>query len=96
MTRLLCMRLGTGLSGATLVTCILRDGSPRAQADMWSRMPPFREKIEVERLIAAAIEKHARGDVEALARGIIVELDRAGFEIVRRSEAGACPKPMSE
>src|SRR6267378_8072304 len=38
MTRLLCMRLGTGQPGATLVTCILRDGSPRTQADMWSRM----------------------------------------------------------
>src|ERR1700724_1058464 len=37
MTRLLCMRLGTGQPGATLVTCILRDGSPRTQADMWSR-----------------------------------------------------------
>src|SRR3984893_18135607 len=36
MTRLLCMRLGTGQPGATLVTCILRDGSPRTQADMWS------------------------------------------------------------
>ena len=33
----LCMRLGTGQSGATLATCILRDGSPRPQADMWSR-----------------------------------------------------------
>ena len=30
------MRLGTGQPGATLVTCILRDGSPRTQADMWS------------------------------------------------------------
>src|SRR5712671_3229073 len=38
MTRLLCMRLGTGQPGATLVTCILRDGSPRTQADMWSSM----------------------------------------------------------
>src|SRR6266436_6424710 len=36
MTRLLCMRLGTGQPGATLLTCILRDGSPRTQADMWS------------------------------------------------------------
>src|SRR6266446_536479 len=36
MTRLLCMRLGTGQPGATLVTCRLRDGSPRTQADMWS------------------------------------------------------------
>src|SRR5882762_10125090 len=39
MTRLLCMRLGTGQPGATLVTCILRDGSPRTQADMWSSVP---------------------------------------------------------
>src|ERR1700741_5377344 len=38
MTRLLCMRLGTGQPGATLVTCILRDGLPRTQADMWSRV----------------------------------------------------------
>src|SRR6516165_3105870 len=38
MTRLLCMRLGAGQPGATLVTCILRDGSPRTQADMWSSM----------------------------------------------------------
>jgi len=30
------MRLGTGQAGATLVTCILRDGSPRPQADMCS------------------------------------------------------------
>ena len=27
-TRLRCMKLGIGLSGATLVTCILRDGRP--------------------------------------------------------------------
>ena len=33
---------------------------------------------ESERIIVAAIEKHARGDVEALARGIIEEL-RAGW-----------------
>ena len=30
------MKLGTGQSGATLATCILRDGSSRPQADMWS------------------------------------------------------------
>src|SRR6266478_6635336 len=41
MTRLLCMRLGTGQPGATLVTCILRDGSPRTQADMWSSSDPL-------------------------------------------------------
>jgi len=32
-------------------------------------MPTFREKIEIEHVIVAAIEKHARGDVERLARG---------------------------
>src|SRR5690242_9022178 len=37
MTRLRCMRLGTGQSGATVVNCILRDGSPRPQADMSAR-----------------------------------------------------------
>ena len=36
---------------------------------------------ESERVIVAAIEKHARGDVEALARGIIEELRVAGLEI---------------
>jgi hypothetical protein len=35
---------------------------------------------ESERVIVAAIEKHARGDVEALARGIIEELHAAGLE----------------
>jgi hypothetical protein len=41
---------------------------------------------ESERVIVAAIEKHARGDVEALARGIIEELRAAGLEI-RRTDA---------
>jgi hypothetical protein len=36
MTRLLCMRLGTGPSGTTLEACILRDGSPLSQANIWS------------------------------------------------------------
>ena len=36
---------------------------------------------ESERVIVAAIEKHARGDVEALACGIIEELRAAGLEI---------------
>ena len=40
-----------------------------------------REQTEIESVIVAAIEKHARGDVLALARGILVELYRAGFEI---------------
>src|SRR3981189_2162718 len=38
---------------------------------------------EMERVIVAAIGKHARGDVEALARGIIEELRAAGLEIQR-------------
>jgi hypothetical protein len=39
-----------------------------------------------ERVIVAAIKKHARGDVEALAHGIIEELRDAGLEI-RRTDA---------
>jgi hypothetical protein len=42
-----------------------------------------REESEIERIIVAAIEKHARGNVEALARGIIEELRAAGLEIRR-------------
>jgi len=42
-----------------------------------------REESEIERIIVAAIKKHARGDVEALARGIIEELRDAGLEIRR-------------
>jgi hypothetical protein len=45
-----------------------------------------REESEIERVIVAAIEKHARGDVEALARGIIEELRFAGLAI-RRMDA---------
>ena len=37
------------------------------------------------RLVSAALEKHAHGNVEKLALGIITELRRAGFEIVRQS-----------
>ena len=40
----------------------------------------------MERVIVAAIGKHARGDVDALARGIIEELRAAGLAI-RRVEA---------
>jgi hypothetical protein len=40
----------------------------------------------MERVIVAAIEKHARGDVDAPARGIIEELRGAGLEI-RRADA---------
>jgi hypothetical protein len=45
-----------------------------------------REESEIERIIVAAIEKHARGDVDALARGIIEELRAAGLEIRRSDE----------
>ena len=45
-------------------------------------MPKKSERI----IVGAAIEKHARGDVEALARGIIDELRAAGLEI-RRTDA---------
>ena len=41
---------------------------------------------ESERIIVAAIEKHARGDIEALPRGIIEELRDAGLEIRRTDE----------
>ena len=46
-------------------------------------MPTLREELEIMGVIIAAIEKHARGDVEALARGIIEELRAAGLEIRR-------------
>jgi hypothetical protein len=44
------------------------------------------EESEIESVIVAAIEKHARSDVEALALGIIEELPAAGLEI-RRTDA---------
>jgi hypothetical protein len=45
-----------------------------------------RDESEIERVIVGAIEKHARGDVELLARGIMLELYRAGFEIRPRDK----------
>ena len=47
-------------------------------------MPERREESEVERIIVAAIEEHARGDVVRPARGIVLELYRAGLEIRER------------
>jgi hypothetical protein len=44
--------------------------------------PP--EKVEIERVIVKAIERHARGNPEALARLLVAELRRAGFAIRRR------------
>ena len=49
-------------------------------------MPSLRDELELVRVVAAAIERHARGNVEKLALGVITELRQAGFEIVRRSE----------
>ena len=45
-------------------------------------MASRRQELELVRVVAAAIEKHARGDVAKLALGIITELREAGFEIV--------------
>ena len=47
-------------------------------------MTSRREELKLVRVVAAAIEKHARGDVAKLALGIITELREAGFEIVPR------------
>jgi hypothetical protein len=46
-----------------------------------------KEESEVERVIVKAIERHARGNAEALARLLVAELRRAGFEIRRASGA---------
>ena len=40
------------------------------------------DEIEIERVIALAIYRH-RGNVEAMARGVIADLRDAGFEIRR-------------
>ena len=58
-------------------------------------MPSIRDELEIIRLVAAAIEKHARGDVAKLATGIIAELRQAGFDIVRRSEGIETEKPVT-
>ena len=50
-------------------------------------MPLRREELELVRVVAAAIEKHAPGDVAKLAIGIITDLRQAGFEIVRHRES---------
>jgi hypothetical protein len=44
-----------------------------------------RDEVEIERVIVKAIERHVRGNPEALARQLVAELRRAGFEIRRRS-----------
>jgi EAL domain-containing protein (putative c-di-GMP-specific phosphodiesterase class I) len=44
------------------------------------------QEVEIERVIVKAIERHARGNPEALARQLVAELRRAGFEIRRRAE----------
>ena len=54
-------------------------------------MPPLRDELEIIRLLVAAVEKHARGDVAKLAAGILAELRKAGFEIVRDPKADRGP-----
>jgi hypothetical protein len=46
------------------------------------------EESEVERVIVAAIYRHARGNVIYLARAIVADLRKGGFEI-RRASAGS-------
>ena len=41
------------------------------------------DDVEIERVIAVAIYRHARGNPEALAWQLVAELRRAGFEIRR-------------
>ena len=55
-------------------------------------MPEPQKESEIEGVIVAAIEKHARGDVKALAQGIIEELRAAGFEIRRTPVAKLEPR----
>jgi hypothetical protein len=50
--------------------CLIRSGA-RAPITGDHRR---RRESEIERVIVAAIEKHAKGDVKPLARGIIEEL----------------------
>src|ERR1700731_4910955 len=70
MTRLLCMRLGTGQPGATLVTCILRDGSPCTQADMWSRLSDvYRDKVT--QLHGALADPQDREEAIGILQGLI-------------------------
>ena len=46
-------------------------------------MADRRDEVELERVIVKAIERHTRGNPDALARHLIAELRRAGFEIRR-------------
>jgi hypothetical protein len=48
---------------------------------------PQDESERIHLIIVAAIEKHARGDVENLARGIVAELCRAGL-VIRPADGG--------
>ena len=53
------------------------------------RMPQLRDELEIIRLLVAAIEKHAQGEVAKLAAGILAELRNADFEIVRQPKGDA-------
>jgi hypothetical protein len=49
-------------------------------------MAELLDEVEVERVIAVAIYRYAKSDVDALARNIIADLREAGYEI-RRTNA---------
>ena len=55
-------------------------------------MTSLKEELELMRIVAASIERHARGDVEKLALGIINDLRQAGFDIVRPREGSGRDK----
>ena len=44
------------------------------------------DEVEIERVIAVAIYRHARGDVEAVARAVIADLREAGFETLNHPQ----------
>jgi hypothetical protein len=47
------------------------------------------DEVEIERAVTVAIYRHAKGDIDALARNIIGDLRRAGFE-TRRTNITRC------
>ena len=58
-------------------------------------MPEPLDAVEIERLILKVIERHARGNPEALARQLVADLRCAGFEIRRTNAIPVRPRPRS-
>jgi hypothetical protein len=58
-------------------------------------MPEPLDAVEIERVIVKAVERHARGNPEALARPLVADLRRAGFEIRRTDATPVRPRPRS-